>query len=914
MSALRDKATAVLFASGATAFAAAVFQGASVSAATPGAGALAVVLATFAVVVQGVSGLISNVAAGKLAERENRKLAERNHLVRVGMAQALRDALSEDRKELEASRDFVSPKLQRFFKIWLDQLDLALDPKSEPAIVEGLFPFHISEEQWEAVTRYEVDEERLKRLPEEVRKRYADTQEADAAALADLLSDHLTFPPTEAPSSLSAFWRTINAAPEFTTLADRRVEPWDRSEALAFSRRLLPLYRRAFAKVFASGGPAKEAIGFKGLTVDLAKLDEIIVRFDRLCADVRQGFGDLGARVDKGFSRMESRLDAIGPMGASTPRFIPNYVFRLTPLYPAPVGRDADILTLRDRWLAARERPLLVWGTPGIGKSTLARAVLRDTAVAQRFNARRYEVRCDAVSTVSDLILKVCDDWIGVKDSDVGRAREFVFSSLAAGPCAVLVDNFETLMSPAGPVADESQDWLSSLAAIESVWLIVGVMGFEAPRGIRWDKFEPGALTTEAARMLFNEASDDAHANDPRLESLLEQMAGIPHAILLLAGAASGYTSLADVEADWRRYGMALLKGHGSPSRIDTIEAAYEFAIRRLDHTAASALRVLACLPAGLAKLGIDAVLPNGRLSARLLKTAALAWSDRDRLKMLSPVRRYVADLHQASKEEVRPALVHFLKVASAADNLGGADDGSIVRSLASDQPNAAWAIRTALDASDTAAIGAAVGLGKFSIRTGLGREESTELLRSALSLARRVGEDLGAARCLAELGHLKRSAYDFEEARAQYKAALPLFQAAQDKGGEAWCALGLGEVARLQRQCEEAHAQYKAAIPLFQAAQDKRGEASCAWGLGDIARLQGQYEEARAQYKAAIPLFQAAQDKRGEAFTHEKLGDIHSVKGDTEDARCQWTQALSLFRSIHDEASEARVQRKLTS
>jgi tetratricopeptide (TPR) repeat protein len=915
MSDLRDKATAVLLASGVTTFAAAALQGASLGTPAPGVITLPVVLATFAVVVQGVSGLITNVAAAKLAELENQKLAERNHLVRIGMAQALRDAMSEEWKELEASRDsVVLMKMQQFFKIWLDQLDLALDPKSEPAIVEALFPLHISEEQWKAVTRYELDEERVKKLPEEVRQRYAETQEADAEALADLLADHLTFPPTETPSILLAFWRKINAAPEFATFADRRTGPLDRSEALALSRRLLPLYRRAFAKVFATGGPAKEAIGFKGLTLSLAKLDEIIGSLDGVRADVQQGFGDLGDRVDKGFSRMESRLDAIGPMGASTPRVIPNYVFRLTPLHPAPLGRDADILALRDRWLAARERPSLIWGTPGIGKSTLARAVLRDAAVAQRFGARRYEVRCDAVSTVSDLILKVCDDWFGVKDSDVSRAREFVFSSLAAGPCAVLVDNFETLMSPAGPVADESQDWLCALAAIQSVWLIVGVMGFEAPRGIHWQKYEPGALTTEAARLLFNESSDHAHANDPRLEGLLEQMAGVPHAILLLAGAASGYGSLADVEADWRKYGMAVLKGHGSPSRLDTIEAAYKFAISRLDQKTASALRVLACLPAGLAKSGIDAVLPNGSLSARLLKTAALAWWDRDRLKMLSPLRRYVADFHQASEEETRQALVHFLGVASAAQDLGGARDGSIIRSLSSDQPNAAWAIRMALDASDTAAIGAAVGLGNFSTRTGLGREESTELLLSALNLARRVGEDLGTARCLVALGDLKRFAYNFEEARAQYTAAIPLFQAAQDKGGEAWCASGLGDIARLQNQYEEARAQYRAAIPLFQAAQDKDGEAGCAWGLGEIARRQNQYDEARAQYRAAIPLFQAAQDKDGEAFVHETLGDIHSAKAETEGARYEWTQAVSLFRAVFDEASQTRVQRKLAS
>ena len=98
---------------------------------------------------QGASGLISNLIASKISE--NRGLAERNHLIRLGPAEALRDALIEACGNVESrgnrSGELVPAPSQEFFDIWLGQFSLALDPQSDAAIAEGLFPLRISEVQ-----------------------------------------------------------------------------------------------------------------------------------------------------------------------------------------------------------------------------------------------------------------------------------------------------------------------------------------------------------------------------------------------------------------------------------------------------------------------------------------------------------------------------------------------------------------------------------------------------------------------------------------------------------------------------------------------------------------------------------------------------------------------------------------------
>jgi hypothetical protein len=60
------------------------------------------------------------------------------------------------------------------------------------------------------------DEAWLATLADETRRQYLDTQERDAAALADLLRDQLTFPPNDAPSALLRFWQSIDAAPNLS--------------------------------------------------------------------------------------------------------------------------------------------------------------------------------------------------------------------------------------------------------------------------------------------------------------------------------------------------------------------------------------------------------------------------------------------------------------------------------------------------------------------------------------------------------------------------------------------------------------------------------------------------------------------------------------------------------------------------
>jgi tetratricopeptide (TPR) repeat protein len=299
--------------------------------------------AAFATVAQAVGGLISNLAASKISEGENQELANRNHLIRRGMAKALVQALRDARLQ----SDFCEPPelYNKLLTVWCDQLDEALRPASSH--LEKLFPIEVSETQWEVVTRYDAhyDQEWLSNRQEKIRAGYAAESEQDAEALADLLWDLADDPPEEPPSILSGKLRA----------------KWGRDGARSFARNLLPLYRVEFAKIFSAGGATSDAIDYKGMTLALEKL----VRLQSQVGEVKDEV--VGARQDirevlAGIARLNRQERPSAPREFATN--IPN---RCPPYF---MGRDqalAEIeLTLKSHSVIA------LLGMRGSGKSTVA--------------------------------------------------------------------------------------------------------------------------------------------------------------------------------------------------------------------------------------------------------------------------------------------------------------------------------------------------------------------------------------------------------------------------------------------------------------------------------------------------------------------------------------------------------------
>ena len=101
-------------------------------------------------------------------------------------------------------------------------------------------------------------------------------------------------------------------------------------------------------------------------------------------------------------------------------------------------------------------------------------------------------------------------------------------------------------------------------------------------------------------------------------------------------------------------------------------------------------------------------------------------------------------------------------------------------------------------------------------------------------------------------LGRVLAVLSENEQARWQYQAALPLYQQIGDRLGEANSIKELGDIHRILSEFEQARRQYEAALTLYQQTSNKTGEAASRLGLIACYRNLGLTAEAKQQIELA--------------------------------------------------------------
>ncbi|KZV82621.1 hypothetical protein EXIGLDRAFT_702363 [Exidia glandulosa HHB12029] len=210
---------------------------------------------------------------------------------------------------------------------------------------------------------------------------------------------------------------------------------------------------------------------------------------------------------------------------------------RLEPPPPYYFGRTAETesaVTMLDSDLPAY---VAILGGPGMGKTSLARAILHHPTLVTRFGPKRYFVACDAADSRMTL-LSLLSSALGIATSSGSAARR-ALTSILRGPSLLVLDNFESAWeSP--EQRQETESVLGFLAGIHGVSIMITLRGSERPHGVAWTipHLPPLAtLGSSFATQLFVAISDMDDAN-PDLSKLLACTDHIPLAIVLLANLA----------------------------------------------------------------------------------------------------------------------------------------------------------------------------------------------------------------------------------------------------------------------------------------------------------------------------------------------------------------------------------------
>ncbi|KAK7053537.1 NB-ARC domain-containing protein [Favolaschia claudopus] len=296
-----------------------------------------------------------------------------------------------------------------------------------------------------------------------------------------------------------------------------------------------------------------------------------------------------------------------------------------------------------------------ILGAGGMGKTTLAMAALHSSAVVARYPSR-YCISCETSTDCFELVTSLCLH-LGVETTSRQLTKIVLRFLRQHGPCLIVLDNFETPWE-----SQESrtavEEFLSLLAEIPTLGLLVTMRGSERPAGVKWNRpflppLEPLSLTS--SRQIFVDiAEEPVPTEESALDELLNLSGGLPLALNLLANIASFDGYLGTLER-WNIENFMLLSiGNDKGSNLEKSITLSIQSPHILSFPAArDLLSVLSLLPDGITLndiLASKADIPNVRRCQSLLVRLSLAYNDPGgRLKVLSPIREYVRRVYAPS-------------------------------------------------------------------------------------------------------------------------------------------------------------------------------------------------------------------------------------------------------------------------
>jgi tetratricopeptide (TPR) repeat protein len=606
------------------------------------------------------------------------------------------------------------------------------------------------------------------------------------------------------------------------------------------------------------------------------------------------------------FEELAPFLAALAPEAA--PFVAPAPAATGLPGLPRSIGRLDQVTALVGNVLADLPAPTVVLGTGGIGKTNLTLAAAHSSAVAARFGARRFFVRCEAATNAAAMWAQI-GLALGLPASS-SNLPVAIGTALSDAPALLILDNAETAWE------NDTLGTEELLAAVASFpgALVVSLRGLEQPGGPAWAppiSLQP--LTAPDAKALFLTIAP-ARFDTAELDQLLAELGGVPLAVQLLAHAAEGEADLAALAARWRTERTALLQRAGAKDRLLSVAVSVEasWTSPTMTEPGRRLLSVLGALPDGIAHHDLDAIAPDaGPAAANVLRRRALAFDEKDRLRTYPPVRYYVAEAHRPDDADCRRLLEHYRALASElGPQVGGGGGAEAIARLAAEFANMTAVFTSALgaDEADLGVVDATERLSMFQRFTGLG---DTALLSAAVAHAIRFGDAWRQATCITGLGGIAQSRSDHDTARARYEEALPLYRQVDNIVGEANCVKSLGDIALARSDHQTARARYDEALPLYRQVNNLHGEANCIKSLGDIDLERYEYDAAGARYDEALPLYRQVGNLLGEANCIKCLGDIALARSDDGDARldeaaARYDEALPLYRDVGNLLGEA--------
>jgi tetratricopeptide (TPR) repeat protein/transcriptional regulator with XRE-family HTH domain len=184
----------------------------------------------------------------------------------------------------------------------------------------------------------------------------------------------------------------------------------------------------------------------------------------------------------------------------------------------------------------------------------------------------------------------------------------------------------------------------------------------------------------------------------------------------------------------------------------------------------------------------------------------------------------------------------------------------------------------------------------------------AADALEHALSIYHDLGDRLGQANALLYLGAARRAMGDYPAAADALEHALSIYHDLGDRLGQANAVHDLGVVRLGADDYPAAARTLEQALDIYSGLGDRLGQANALLYLGVVGLATGDYPGAARTLEQALDIYSDLGDRLGQANVLNDLGVVGLATGDYPAAARTLEQALGIYRDLGDRLGHANV------
>jgi tetratricopeptide (TPR) repeat protein len=561
---------------------------------------------------------------------------------------------------------------------------------------------------------------------------------------------------------------------------------------------------------------------------------------------------------------------------------------------PACFGRDELITKIVG--LAENFTPIALVGAGGIGKTSIALAVLHHDRIKKRFDENRRFVRCDKFPPTLPHFLRRLSNIIGAgvdNPEDLVPLRPF----LSSNKMFIILDNAESVLDPQGMNGQEIHAVVDELSRFETICLCVTSRITTIPRLCKRPVIP--TLSVEAACNIFYSIYGDDNKSDI-ISNLLKKLDFHALSITLLATTASqNLWDHSRLAKEWDTQHTQVLQTEYNESLAATIELSLTSPMFcQLGPDARDLLGVIAFFPQGVDMNNLDwlfPTIPNRQNIFDKFCALSLTYQSSTFITMLAPLQDYLCPKDPTSSPLLCTAKKHYFSRLSVDVNLGkpGFEE-------------AKWVISEDVNIEHLLDVFTSVNADSDDVWNACASFvehlclHKTRLVMLGPKLEGLPDEQPSKPKCLFELALLFRSVGNAMEAKRLLIHSLELWRR---QGDDLWVAETLKFLATTNQVLgcyTEGMQQAEESLEIDRRLNNTIGQADSLRGLAQSLWKDNQLDAAEEAASQSINLLLDKGEQSRICQGYDLLGDICSYKGEIEEAINHYKTALGIASSLN--------------